>query len=267
MPFFFTAAHYWAAWLAIGALLVAHRRQAADHPGRAWPADRPPAATAAAGGLTRRGAARRGRRARPASSPSPRSGRPSRPLAPRLAARAAPPARRAAAPAGQQDRRRGRRPRRGARPGYRLIVAGPAGDGRAHPRRPAGAAAAHRRPADRLRRGLERRPRTWTGVRLRDLVALVGADPDRAEAYVESLRGARPLPDVDRGRRRTLRDPLTLIALRLNGEPLHPDHGYPARLIAPNRPGVLQTKWVAPDHRAGARDVRRGGSDRRRHAV
>jgi DMSO/TMAO reductase YedYZ molybdopterin-dependent catalytic subunit len=39
-------------------------------------------------------------------------------------------------------------------------------------------------------------------------------------------------------------DPLTLIALRLNGEPLHPDHGYPARLIAPNRPGVLQTKWV-----------------------
>ena len=25
---------------------------------------------------------------------------------------------------------------------------------------------------------------------------------------------------------------------------LHPDHGYPLRLIAPNRPGVLQTKWV-----------------------
>ena len=22
-------------------------------------------------------------------------------------------------------------------------------------------------------------------------------------------------------------------------------HGFPARLIAPNRPGVLQTKWVA----------------------
>jgi DMSO/TMAO reductase YedYZ molybdopterin-dependent catalytic subunit len=40
------------------------------------------------------------------------------------------------------------------------------------------------------------------------------------------------------------RDPLTLIALRLNGAVLHVDHGYPARLIAPNRPGVLQTKWV-----------------------
>ena len=39
-------------------------------------------------------------------------------------------------------------------------------------------------------------------------------------------------------------DELTLIALRLGGEVLHPDHGYPARLIAPNRPGVMQTKWV-----------------------
>jgi DMSO/TMAO reductase YedYZ molybdopterin-dependent catalytic subunit len=39
-------------------------------------------------------------------------------------------------------------------------------------------------------------------------------------------------------------DPLTLLALKLNGEELSPDHGYPCRLIAPNRPGVLQTKWV-----------------------
>ena len=39
-------------------------------------------------------------------------------------------------------------------------------------------------------------------------------------------------------------DPLTLIALQLHGETLHVDHGYPARLIAPNRPGVMQTKWV-----------------------
>jgi DMSO/TMAO reductase YedYZ molybdopterin-dependent catalytic subunit len=40
------------------------------------------------------------------------------------------------------------------------------------------------------------------------------------------------------------RDPLTLLALTLNGEELSPDHGYPVRLIAPNRPGALQTKWV-----------------------
>jgi DMSO/TMAO reductase YedYZ molybdopterin-dependent catalytic subunit len=41
------------------------------------------------------------------------------------------------------------------------------------------------------------------------------------------------------------RHPHTLMALELNGEELHPDHGWPTRLIAPNRPGTQQTKWVA----------------------
>ena len=31
----------------------------------------------------------------------------------------------------------------------------------------------------------------------------------------------------------------------LNGHRLTRDHGYPARIIAPDRPGVLQTKWVS----------------------
>lgn len=39
-------------------------------------------------------------------------------------------------------------------------------------------------------------------------------------------------------------DPDTLLALQLNGASLDIDHGYPVRLIGPNRPGVLQTKWV-----------------------
>jgi DMSO/TMAO reductase YedYZ molybdopterin-dependent catalytic subunit len=39
-------------------------------------------------------------------------------------------------------------------------------------------------------------------------------------------------------------DPDTLLALELNGEVLDLDHGYPVRLIAPDRPGVLQTKWL-----------------------
>jgi len=37
----------------------------------------------------------------------------------------------------------------------------------------------------------------------------------------------------------------TLLALEVNGEPLHLDHGFPCRLIGPNRPGTMQTKWVA----------------------
>ena len=35
-----------------------------------------------------------------------------------------------------------------------------------------------------------------------------------------------------------------ILATHLNGVRLTPDHGYPARLIAPNRAGVLNTKWV-----------------------
>jgi DMSO/TMAO reductase YedYZ molybdopterin-dependent catalytic subunit len=82
----------------------------------------------------------------------------------------------------------------------------------------------------------------WTGVRLRDLLDLVGAPPGR-DVHVESLQQRGPY------RRTTLPanfadDGRTLLALRLAGEPLAIDHGYPARLIAPDRPGVLQTKWV-----------------------
>ncbi len=41
------------------------------------------------------------------------------------------------------------------------------------------------------------------------------------------------------------RDPLSLLALRVGGEPLALDHGYPLRFIGPNRPGVQQTKWLS----------------------
>ena len=42
-----------------------------------------------------------------------------------------------------------------------------------------------------------------------------------------------------------VRDDLTLVALEVNGDTLDLDHGYPARMIAPGRPGVLQTKWLS----------------------
>ena len=36
-----------------------------------------------------------------------------------------------------------------------------------------------------------------------------------------------------------------LLATHLNGQRLNLDHGFPLRLIAPNRAGVLNTKWLA----------------------
>jgi hypothetical protein len=82
----------------------------------------------------------------------------------------------------------------------------------------------------------------WGGVRVRDLVARAGGPPD-AGVRVVSLEAQGAYRVMEMGREYA-RDPLTLLALTLNGEPLAPDHGYPARIIAPNRPGVLQTKWV-----------------------
>ena len=83
---------------------------------------------------------------------------------------------------------------------------------------------------------------TWTGVRLGDLLALVAHDEE--DVRVVSLQQDGPFRETTLPVQ-WVRDPLTLLALRLNGEPLALDHGYPARLIAPNRPGVLQTKWVS----------------------
>lgn len=82
----------------------------------------------------------------------------------------------------------------------------------------------------------------WTGIPVRDLIQMAGADPD-VTVTVESLEAHGPYITSTLNHSH-VSDHLTLIALELNGEPLHIDHGYPARLIAPNRPGVEQTKWV-----------------------
>ncbi|MDQ6754276.1 MAG: molybdopterin-dependent oxidoreductase [Actinomycetota bacterium] len=83
----------------------------------------------------------------------------------------------------------------------------------------------------------------WAGVRVRELLTMVGADSSQS-AEVRSLEvsGAYTVAPVPR---EYAWDELTLIALNVNGAPLDVEHGYPARLIAPNRPGVLQTKWLS----------------------
>ncbi|WP_345496569.1 molybdopterin-dependent oxidoreductase [Nocardia callitridis] len=83
---------------------------------------------------------------------------------------------------------------------------------------------------------------SWTGVRLRDLAALAGV-PEPVSAQVISLERGGPFG------RATLQGnqvahPDSLLALRVNGADLSPDHGYPARVIVPALPGVHNTKWV-----------------------
>lgn len=84
----------------------------------------------------------------------------------------------------------------------------------------------------------------WRGVRLSALAALAGYEDEPPDVLVESLQrhGAFRRAAL---RANQVRDSRSLLALRVNGEDLSPDHGYPARIIVPAAPGVLNTKWVA----------------------
>ncbi|HEY8478369.1 MAG TPA: molybdopterin-dependent oxidoreductase [Spirillospora sp.] len=234
-PFFFPAAHYWTAYIVVGALVV-HvtnewakvRRTVMTRPEDAVAVGRrgfllTVAAAAGTAALTTAGET---------FSPLARLAA----LAPRRPATAPQkvPVNKSAAAAGVVSAARD--------PGYRLVVTGRV-----------------KRPLSLSLEDLNAMPvraarlpiacvegwsaeATWEGVRLRDLLGAAGADPD-ARVRVESLErgGLYRTSWVDPPH---ARDPLTLLALKVNGERLNLDHGYPCRLIAPNRPGVMQTKWV-----------------------
>jgi DMSO/TMAO reductase YedYZ molybdopterin-dependent catalytic subunit len=83
----------------------------------------------------------------------------------------------------------------------------------------------------------------WSGVAVRDLLAAVGA-PAGARVRVASLqRASAPYSSSELDAVQAA-DPDTILALAIADEPLDIDHGYPVRLVGPNRPGVQQTKWV-----------------------
>ncbi|EST24779.1 hypothetical protein N566_24810 [Streptomycetaceae bacterium MP113-05] len=83
----------------------------------------------------------------------------------------------------------------------------------------------------------------WAGVRLADLAALVGEGPPPG-VLVESVQRTGSFRAAAL-RENQVRDPRSLLALRVNGADLSLDHGFPARVIVPAGPGVHNTKWVA----------------------
>lgn len=83
---------------------------------------------------------------------------------------------------------------------------------------------------------------SWRGVRMRDLLASVQADP-ASPLRITSLEKSGGYRVTEMGPEYAS-DPTTLLALEVNGRTLDLDHGFPARVIAPGRPGVLQTKWI-----------------------
>lgn len=241
-PFFFPTAHYWTSYLLAGAMLVhlAHqwpkaRRTVMTRPRDAVPAE-PPADTAARRAFLATVTAAAG------AVTLTTAGETFTPLA-RLAVLA--------------PRRPGNGPQRlpvnksavaagvtatARDPRWRLTVTGDV-----HREVTLTLAQLHAMPAHRARLPIAcvegwSAEATWHGVRLRDILRLAGT-PDDARVRVESLEPAGPYR-TSHVAPPHWHDPLTLLAYAVNGAPLHPDHGHPCRLIAPNRPGVMQTKWV-----------------------
>jgi DMSO/TMAO reductase YedYZ molybdopterin-dependent catalytic subunit len=81
----------------------------------------------------------------------------------------------------------------------------------------------------------------WSGVRLRDLATACGVSGP-ARVYTSSLDPGS-YGHASLGHEQ-IADDRSLLALRVNGVDLNPDHGYPARVISPGVPGVHCTKWV-----------------------
>ena len=91
----------------------------------------------------------------------------------------------------------------------------------------------------------------WSGVPLRDVLESAGITDDAVEVACQGAdRGSEPdHPQVMPFARGLLLEKAlhrdTLLALRMNGEPLTADHGYPVRLLVPGWYGVASVKWLS----------------------
>jgi DMSO/TMAO reductase YedYZ molybdopterin-dependent catalytic subunit len=83
---------------------------------------------------------------------------------------------------------------------------------------------------------------TWSGIPLADLARTAGVPAPSSARVISLQRGGAFGEAVLQANQ--ISDPDALLAMRVNGEALSLDHGYPARIIVPALPGVHCTKWV-----------------------
>jgi DMSO/TMAO reductase YedYZ molybdopterin-dependent catalytic subunit len=90
----------------------------------------------------------------------------------------------------------------------------------------------------------------WTGVPLRLVLQKAGLKAAALEVVCEGYdRGSEADHPEPMAFARALPlgkalDPDTLLAVRMNGEPLEPSHGFPVRLLVPGWYGVASVKWL-----------------------
>jgi len=79
----------------------------------------------------------------------------------------------------------------------------------------------------------------WEGVRMNSLLEEAGSDPKSLDLV---LRGADGYSDSFPFARAMEND--VLLATKMNGVPLPPNHGFPARVIVPGIYGMKNVKWL-----------------------
>lgn len=79
----------------------------------------------------------------------------------------------------------------------------------------------------------------WGGWRLRDVVALAPPSDGAAHVLLAAARGYSSAVLVE-----DLLHPDALLATHVDGEPLTPEHGWPARVVLPHLYGFKGPKWV-----------------------
>ncbi|HTS24524.1 MAG TPA: sulfite oxidase [Bryobacteraceae bacterium] len=86
----------------------------------------------------------------------------------------------------------------------------------------------------------------WSGPRIADILKLAGASSSASFLDTDGAdTGVAKTPDFVRSLplKKAL-DPATLLALKMNGQPIPDIHGFPARLIVPGWDGTSSVKWV-----------------------
>jgi DMSO/TMAO reductase YedYZ molybdopterin-dependent catalytic subunit len=88
----------------------------------------------------------------------------------------------------------------------------------------------------------------WTGVRLRDLLADAGLETTAENVVFTGCdHGLERGVEQDYARALSVADSMdadVLVATAMNGRPLPPQHGFPARLIVPGWYGMTHVKWL-----------------------
>ncbi len=79
----------------------------------------------------------------------------------------------------------------------------------------------------------------WTGVPMAALLDAAGVQDGAEEVLLHGADGYTDTFSIAKAM-----DPTTLVAYRMNGEPLPQRHGFPARVIVPGMYGEKNVKWV-----------------------